>query len=85
MISYQTHLVVIALVKLENLKANHNYPSQISFSFLVVIALSKIENLKANHNSEDDYVKAFGVVIALVKLENLRSICKLDNLTMPLL
>ena len=43
--------VVIALVKLENLKAIHN---PIDFSIVVsnvVIALVKLENLKAIHNN----------------------------------
>ena len=43
-------LVVIALVKLENLKAIHNpFPSLVNSS-RVVIALVKLENLKAIHN-----------------------------------
>ena len=44
--------VVIALVKLENLKAIHNailYPIR---SRQVVIALVKLENLKAIHNAQ---------------------------------
>ena len=43
--------VVIALVKLENLKAIHNRLQVRMFFCLVVIALVKLENLKAIHNS----------------------------------
>ena len=43
-------LVVIALSKIENLKAIHNPQTYTSPSISVVIALSKIENLKAIHN-----------------------------------
>ena len=43
-------LVVIALVKLENLKAIHNVFSLDSTISVVVIALVKLENLKAIHN-----------------------------------
>ena len=42
--------VVIALVKLENLKANHNKSVIVNEIAIVVIALVKLENLKANHN-----------------------------------
>ena len=42
--------VVIALVKLENLKAIHNVPLSLLLSVRVVIALVKLENLKAIHN-----------------------------------
>ena len=42
--------VVIALVKLENLKAIHNLKLLIVPRILVVIALVKLENLKAIHN-----------------------------------
>ena len=42
--------VVIALVKLENLKAIHNNLVEWPFKFVVVIALVKLENLKAIHN-----------------------------------
>ena len=38
--------VVIALVKLENLKAIHNRDKDNSVSVLVVIALAKLENLR---------------------------------------
>ena len=44
------NLVVIALVKLENLKAIHNCGAPMSERFFVVIALVKLENLKAIHN-----------------------------------
>ena len=43
--------VVIALVKLENLKAIHNMQPLILLILLVVIALVKLENLKAIHNN----------------------------------
>ena len=43
-------LVVIALVKLENLKAIHNKMKVGGYEKLVVIALVKLENLKAIHN-----------------------------------
>ena len=42
--------VVIALVKLENLKAIHNMVRRRLESLRVVIALVKLENLKAIHN-----------------------------------
>ena len=42
--------VVIALSKIENLKAIHNKVQGNVLSGHVVIALSKIENLKAIHN-----------------------------------
>ena len=42
--------VVIALVKLENLKAIHNTGAITSKREGVVIALVKLENLKAIHN-----------------------------------
>ena len=44
--------VVIALVKLENLKAIHNGIPLHLMICLVVIALVKLENLKAIHNKE---------------------------------
>ena len=43
-------VVVIALVKLENLKAIHNPYRQRHGPHGVVIALVKLENLKAIHN-----------------------------------
>ena len=43
--------VVIALVKLENLKAIHNGEPFFYGRYFVVIALVKLENLKAIHNS----------------------------------
>ena len=43
--------VVIALVKLENLKAIHNAHNVVNGDFRVVIALVKLENLNAIHNS----------------------------------
>ena len=42
--------VVIALVKLENLKAIHNAAYGRLWRLHVVIALVKLENLKAIHN-----------------------------------
>ncbi len=42
--------VVIALSKIENLKAIHNDSRVIALETAVVIALSEIENLKAIHN-----------------------------------
>ena len=42
--------VVIALVKLDNLKAIHNKPKAVFTKTLVVIALVKLDNLKAIHN-----------------------------------
>ena len=42
--------VVIALVKLENLKAIHNNRAHEYLTPKVVIALVKLENLKAIHN-----------------------------------
>ena len=42
--------VVIALVKLENLKAIHNVIRNLLHADCVVIALVKLENLKAIHN-----------------------------------
>ncbi len=42
--------VVIALVKLENLKAIHNFDGFRCLEYHVVIALVKLENLKAIHN-----------------------------------
>ena len=42
--------VVIALVKLENLKAIHNNNGVLTGNGSVVIALVKLENLKAIHN-----------------------------------
>ena len=44
-------LAVIALVKLENLKAIHNLEDWFYHSDLAVIALVKLENLKAIHNT----------------------------------
>ena len=67
-------LVVIALVKLENLKAIHNLLVLLSVVLLVVIALVKLENLKAIHNDSVARSLAELVVIALVKLENLKAI-----------
>ena len=49
-ITPQDFAVVIALSKIENLKAIHNIGSYCSVYVTVVIALSKIENLKAIHN-----------------------------------
>ena len=46
----KTLFVVIALSKIENLKAIHNQIFASSLQSAVVIALSKIENLKAIHN-----------------------------------
>ncbi len=43
-------MVVIALSKIENLKAIHNNIYYYHEQLPVVIALSKIENLKAIHN-----------------------------------
>ncbi len=43
--------VVIALVKLENLKAIHNITKRELNTSIVVIALVKLENLKAIHNT----------------------------------
>ena len=43
-------MVVIALVKLENLKAIHNQHISRMNAWHVVIALVKLENLKAIHN-----------------------------------
>ena len=43
--------VVIALVKLENLKAIHNTRGFCMPDNIVVIALVKLENLKAIHNT----------------------------------
>ena len=43
--------VVSALLKVENLKANHNELLQGCALPFVVSALLKVENLKANHNS----------------------------------
>ena len=43
--------VVIALVKLENLKAIHNFRRILYGWRSVVIALVKLENLKAIHNN----------------------------------
>ena len=43
--------VVIALVKLENLKAIHNHAAPRKQREEVVIALVKLENLKAIHNT----------------------------------
>ena len=43
-------MVVIALVKLENLKAIHNVVAHSRGGRTVVIALVKLENLKAIHN-----------------------------------
>ena len=47
-----TSTVVIALVKLENLKAIHNTLEGASSRQCVVIALVKLENLKAIHNCD---------------------------------
>ena len=66
--------VVIALVKLENLKAIHNYSCARNVLEYVVIALVKLENLKAIHNPFSDKHVNEDVVIALVKLENLKAI-----------
>ena len=51
MASIMAPMVVIALVKLENLKAIHNSAELESLKKAVVIALVKLENLKAIHNS----------------------------------
>ena len=66
--------VVIALVKLENLKAIHNRKKVSFWPLVVVIALVKLENLIAIHNLEPQVKAMFSVVIALVKLENLKAI-----------
>ena len=50
------NLVVIALVKLENLKAIHNNFAVNTLEDAVVIALVKLENLKAIHNEADNVV-----------------------------
>ena len=63
-------IVVIALVKLENLKAIHNCRHARTVLPLVVIALVKLENLKAIHNESVIDSLLGTVVIALVKLEN---------------
>ncbi len=65
--------VVIALAKLENLKANHNYFLKVVKECRVVIALAKLENLKANHNPRRFFTALGAVVIALAKLENLKA------------
>ena len=65
--------VVIALVKLENLKANHNRFRVSKFWQMVVIALVKLENLKANHNGRGLKFITETVVIALVKLDNFKA------------
>ena len=62
--------VVIALVKLENLKAIHNGSAAQVCARAVVIALVKLENLKAIHNRIWQWGMLLSVVIALVKLEN---------------
>ena len=41
---------VTALLKVENLKANHNYLRKTLHRDYAVTALLKVENLKANHN-----------------------------------
>ena len=70
-----SQVVVIALVKLENLKAIHNIKHVADLNFLVVIALVKLENnLKAIHNFAKFATEHIFVVIALVKLENLKAI-----------
>ena len=51
MIGNDEQAVVIALVKLENLKAIHNGAHITELDNRVVIALVKLENLKAIHNS----------------------------------
>ena len=65
--------VVIALVKLKNLKAIHNYHLLKPPEFMVVIALVKLKNLKAIHN-HFRFLRLLIVVIALAKLENLKAI-----------
>ena len=50
-------LVVITLVKLENLKAIHNTKTQRVRSVRVVIALVKLENLKAIVNVDLDHIQ----------------------------
>ena len=45
-------MVVIALAKLENLKAIHNASGVEAPPTIVVIALAKLENLKAIHNPD---------------------------------
>ena len=57
------HFVVIALSKIENLKAIHNMRPVVSQSDTVVIALSKIENLKAIHN---DFGRAIRDIMLLL-------------------
>ena len=50
-LSFLPSRVVIALSKIENLKAIHNQMTDEKTGQTVVIALSKIENLKAIHNT----------------------------------
>ena len=55
--------VVIALVKLENLKAIHNRGTLTLHGERVVIALVKLENLKAIHNSDDEVLRFYGLLL----------------------
>ena len=73
-ISFGESKVVIALAKLENLKAIHNFTYLTTEEGRVVIALAKLENLKAIHNGAKILYHLTTVVIALAKLENLKAI-----------
>ena len=64
---------VTALLKVENLKANHNAPYDTVGACEAVTALLKVENLKANHNTYTPVVCAFSAVTALLKVENLKA------------
>ena len=56
-------LVVIALVKLENLKAIHNLGGLTMEKLAVVIALVKLENLKAIHNDVAELLRSQGLLL----------------------
>ena len=55
--------VVIALVKLENLKAIHNTSRRRLLTQAVVIALVKLENLKAIHNANSAQALRFKLLL----------------------
>ena len=64
---------VTALLKVENLKANHNCRLAWSSVLLAVTALLKVENLKANHNKNTKAPAILIAVTALLKVENLKA------------
>ena len=48
-------MAVLAVSKVLNLKANHNYIGRRNETNIAVLAVSKVLNLKANHNARASF------------------------------